>query len=393
MKVYLLLILVLLGLPLTSFNAESLQHDLTISISTDGVARVTENINTQTTISSINVQAISNKISKILAIDEKNIFLNTLQNDDLIRIDTLGASHVTLTYIADVTENISGIWHLDYNSDTQTIIILPSISNIVSVNDIPIDIEDDMILMPAGKISISYTIRTVTTHDFLAWDNLQSFPVQIMTASNIVDFKSVLKSIMFTVDEKSTVLVIFPKSFIPSPYEVLLNDEPIEFKPYYQNSTHSWVRFEPSEGGSLKVTQGTIPTDIVSQPLGGGCLIATATYGTEFATKVQMLREIRDNVLLQTKSGSLFMDSFNQFYYTFSPTVADWEREHPVFKESVKLVITPLLASLSILNYVDIDSEAEVLGYGISIIFLNIGTYFIVPAILITKLVKWKRPD
>lgn len=143
----------------------------------------------------------------------------------------------------------------------------------------------------------------------------------------------------------------------------------------------------------MKVTQGTIPTDIVSQPLGGGCLIATATYGTEFATKVQMLREIRDNVLLQTKSGSIFMDSFNQFYYTFSPTVADWEREHPVFKESVKLVITPLLASLSILNYVDIDSEAEVLGYGISIIFLNIGTYFIVPAILITKLVKWKRPD
>jgi len=59
----------------------------------------------------------------------------------------------------------------------------------------------------------------------------------------------------------------------------------------------------------------------------------------------------------------------------------------------VKLVITPLLASLSILNYVDIDSEAEVLGYGISIIFLNIGMYFIVPAILITKLVKWKRPD
>lgn len=211
MKVYLLLILVLLGLPLTSFNAESLQHDLTISISTDGVARVTENLDTRTTISSINVQAISNKISKILAIDEKNIFLNTLQNDDLIRIDTLGASHVTLTYIADVTENISGIWHLDYNSDTQTIIILPSISNIVSVNDIPIDIEDDMILMPAGKISISYTIRTVTTHDFLAWDNLQSFPVQIMTASNIVDFKSVLKSIMFTVDEKSTVLVIFSK--------------------------------------------------------------------------------------------------------------------------------------------------------------------------------------
>ena len=95
----------------------------------------------------------------------------------------------------------------------------------------------------------------------------------------------------------------------------------------------------------------------------GGCRIATATYGSELAPQVQMLREIRDNSLLQTQSGSVFMESFNQFYYSFSPAIADLERENPVFKEAVKLTITPLLSSLSILNYVDMDSEVEVLGY------------------------------
>ncbi len=34
-----------------------------------------------------------------------------------------------------------------------------------------------------------------------------------------------------------------------------------------------------------------------------------------------------------------------------------------------------MISSLSILNYVDMDSEDKVLGYGISLILLNIGMY------------------
>jgi len=119
---------------------------------------------------------------------------------------------------------------------------------------------------------------------------------------------------------------------------------------------------------------------------GGGCLIATAAYGSEMAPQVQMLREIRDNSLLQTQSGQSFMQGFNQFYYSFSPTIADYERQNPVFKEAVKLIITPLLASLSLLNYVDLDSEESVLGYGIGIILMNIGMYFVAPAIVIFRI-------
>jgi len=111
----------------------------------------------------------------------------------------------------------------------------------------------------------------------------------------------------------------------------------------------------------------------------GGCLIATATFGTELAPQVQQLRELRDNYLLKTESGSAFMSGFNELYYSFSPTIADWERQNPVFKEAVKIGITPMLTTLSILNYVDMDSEVEVLGYGISLILLNIGMYVIAP--------------
>ena len=119
---------------------------------------------------------------------------------------------------------------------------------------------------------------------------------------------------------------------------------------------------------------------------GGGCLIATAAFGSEMAPQVQFLREIRDNTVLQTESGTSFIVGFNQFYYSFSPAIADYERENPVFKEAVKLTLTPLLTSLTLLQYTDIDSESEMLGYGIGIILLNIGMYFIAPAVVIMKI-------
>ena len=123
----------------------------------------------------------------------------------------------------------------------------------------------------------------------------------------------------------------------------------------------------------------------------GGCLIATATFGSEIAPQVQLLREIRDNTVLKTESGTAFMTSFNQFYYSFSPTIADYERVNPVFKEAVKLTLTPLLTSLTLLQYADIDSESEMLGYGIGVILLNVGIYFIVPAIIIMKIKTIKK--
>ena len=122
---------------------------------------------------------------------------------------------------------------------------------------------------------------------------------------------------------------------------------------------------------------------IGSNEEGGGCLIATAAFGSEMAPQVQFLREIRDGKVMATESGTSFMTGFNQFYYSFSPAVADYERENPVFKEAVKVTLTPLLTSLTLLNYVDVDSEQEMLGYGIGIILLNIGMYFVAPAAVI----------
>ncbi len=112
---------------------------------------------------------------------------------------------------------------------------------------------------------------------------------------------------------------------------------------------------------------------------GGGCLIATATYGSELAPQVQQLRETRDSKLLMTESGTLFVKNFNKIYYSFSPTIADYERENPIFQEMLKTAITPMISSLSVLNHVDISSESEMLAYGTGLILLNVGMYLGIP--------------
>ena len=119
---------------------------------------------------------------------------------------------------------------------------------------------------------------------------------------------------------------------------------------------------------------------------GGGCLIATATYGSELAPQVQQLRELRDNTLLNTESGTAFMSGFNELYYSFSPIIADYERENPYFKEAVKLAITPMISTLSLME--NAETESEVLSIGISVIVLNLGMYLGVPAIVVIGIKK-----
>ena len=79
-----------------------------------------------------------------------------------------------------------------------------------------------------------------------------------------------------------------------------------------------------------------------------GCLIATAAFGSELAPQVQQLRLFRDGTALKTSAGSSFMDVFNNWYYSFSPTVADYERNQPWLQNAVRALIYPLLGILAV---------------------------------------------
>jgi len=136
--------------------------------------------------------------------------------------------------------------------------------------------------------------------------------------------------------------IIIPKILLSGNFTFSLNDLDIEQK-IKSNERISFITLNFTGVGNNKIdifaTEALVGVEEIVQPIdipesnGGGCLIATATFGSELAPQVQQLRELRDNQLLQTENGITFMKSFNDFYYSFSPVIADYERENPYSKK------------------------------------------------------------
>ncbi len=162
-------------------------------------------------------------------------------------------------------------------------------------------------------------------------------------------------------------------------------------QPEVVDSVELVVEPKESEGEMEETIPEELPQKEEVPKNGGGCLIATATFDSELAPQVQFLREIRENVLYNTNSGKSFMVGFNQIYYLFSPTIADWERENSTFKEFVKITVTPLLISLGILDYIEINSELEMIGIGTALISLNVVMYFGIPTLIAIKRKKIRK--
>ncbi len=125
-----------------------------------------------------------------------------------------------------------------------------------------------------------------------------------------------------------------------------------------------------------------------------GCLIATAAFGSEIAPQVQKLRTFRDGLALQTFAGSSFMNVFNSWYYSFSPAVADYERQSDVLRGSARVAIYPLLGILDLstttFDMLDFNKEAAIIGAGLTASSL-IGVVYFAPLTVGLILLKRKK--
>jgi len=72
---------------------------------------------------------------------------------------------------------------------------------------------------------------------------------------------------------------------------------------------------------------------------GGGCFIATAAFGSFMEPHVVLLRQFRDRYLLTNHAGRSFVD----FYYRYSPPVADFIAKYDTLRMITRLGLMPLI--------------------------------------------------
>lgn len=93
-------------------------------------------------------------------------------------------------------------------------------------------------------------------------------------------------------------------------------------------------------GGTLnRIAVGPPPADAVVQVDGGGggCVIATAAYGSPLAEEVQILRDFRNRYLLANAPGRLLVAT----YYRLSPPLARWIAAHDLVRTAVRAPLGP----------------------------------------------------
>jgi len=74
----------------------------------------------------------------------------------------------------------------------------------------------------------------------------------------------------------------------------------------------------------------------------GNCFIATACYGNYDAREVLLLREYRDNVLLNYNLGFYFV----RMYYFVSPPIANLISKSKILKQTTRSFLLPIIKHL-----------------------------------------------
>ncbi len=137
---------------------------LSLRVYEDGYVLVNETISAANYTVALEVPLLGEYVEGLIAVDENGEILPTEINGSSVTVYFENASSVTLSYYTPgLTSKDGPVWTISLNSPIPVEITLPENSVIVDLSDIPLKIRDNVVVMPAGNVSVSYIIPMETT--------------------------------------------------------------------------------------------------------------------------------------------------------------------------------------------------------------------------------------
>jgi polyhydroxybutyrate depolymerase len=257
----------------------------------------------------------------------------------------------------------------DVNSATTTITITPDddyeiVANFIGQYDLTIDsTEGGDVTTPGEGLFPDYDAGTVVDlvatpdagYRFLEWAG---------DVSTVADVNSATTTITITPDDDYEIVANFIGQYdltidsteggdVTTPGEGLFRDYDAGTVVDLVATPDAGYRFLEWAGDVAKIDDPyaaeisitmegnyVITASFEERPSGGMCFIATAAYGTSAAKPLDVLREFRDEVLLESTFGSRLVD----LYYHFSSPIADFVSEDNFVRTVVReLMIDPIV--------------------------------------------------
>ncbi len=138
-------------------------------------------------------------------------------------------------------------------------------------------------------------------------------------------------------------------------------------------------------------TESPTTTPTVQPSSQRGCVIATASYGSELASEVVFMRQVRDQMVGSNQVGRTLVDGWNAFYYLWSPPVADAISSSEMLRAVFRTLLLPLILMIHLTALIHtaiapLDSAIASLATFIFAAAFSIATYFVMPIVLLLRI-------
>ena len=158
-------LMTLASLPQHAFGVSKV---LDFTIDTDGTTHIFFETDVDPLQPDFTMKLFGNNIDNLVAQDENDLLLSSQINENMVTIETLGASKVKIDYdTADLVTKNGKIWSFSVDSLSDYSILLPKNTVIVGMNAFPLNMqvvdEQSLLSLPSGSAEIDYVFGVLGT--------------------------------------------------------------------------------------------------------------------------------------------------------------------------------------------------------------------------------------